>query len=408
MRKTLVCLMGLMMIVGLVSFAQTTEVEVWVWGQLTVDLMAGLESAFEAAYPSYDAVFVPKAAAEYNTILTTALQGGVGPDVFFVRTNPMPAEFAAAGFIQPVDEIVPLVAAYDDSQLAALSYEGRPYGIPYATVAFPIYYNPEIFAANGVSIPQTWAEFLAVCQTLADNGVTPIAMTNTNWVMSEIVHPIVAASFLSDAWLEDLVAGNVDYTAPEFVRTYEALEEMRPYFAEGWEALSYQDMRVMFANGEAAMVLDGNWSAPSFLTMNEDAVYDFFILPGPDGPGRMYWRLDAGWGINADLDPEVDEAAVAFLNFLAGPTAGEILGRDLGLLTVQPGTRLFLAADITTRMNEARDAYGVSIQYGVGGPFDWNAPTVSSSIGETTAGVLLDAITPAEAAAMVQETVDQQ
>ena len=118
--------------------------------------------------------------------------------------------------------------------------------------------------------------------------------------------------------------------------------------------------------------------------------------------------MDAGWGINADLDPEVDEAAVAFLNFLAGPTAGEILGRDLGLLTVQPGTRLFLAADITTRMNEARDAYGVSIQYGVGGPFDWNAPTVSSSIGETTAGVLLDAITPAEAAAMVQETVDQQ
>ena len=39
-----------------------------------------------------------------------------------------------------------------------------------------VFYNKDIFAECGVEVPTTWEEFMAVCQTLVDNGYQPLAL----------------------------------------------------------------------------------------------------------------------------------------------------------------------------------------------------------------------------------------
>jgi raffinose/stachyose/melibiose transport system substrate-binding protein len=386
---------------------EKTKFEVWVWGDLTAQFMENLEATFNAAYPAYELDIVGKKAAEYNTILTTALHGGAGPAAFLTRINPMPATFAKAGLVEAVDDLVPILSSYDPATLTALSYEGKPYAVPYAVVAYPVYYNVDIFAAHGLSIPNTWEEFIALCDSLKAAGVAPISMYLAGWAYTEIVHPAVAAAFLPDGWLEDLVAKKVDFTAPEFVRTFEAIKELAPYLIEGWEGLTYADARAVFARGEAAMIFDGNWSVPTFKDLNPDLNFDVFVLPPPAALGqglRMYWRLDGGWSMNAALEGEEREAAIAFLNFVAGPLANEILARDLGILPVAPGVRLAQADPLSRKISELRSEHGVKIMYGIGGPVALEYAGFYGALGQATEGVLLGTLTPKEAALLVEES----
>ena len=402
MRKIFLGVLSLVIALGLLGLAEEEKVkfEVWVWGDLTAQFMANLEATFNAAYPSYEVDIVGKKAEEYNTILTNALQGGAGPAVFLTRINPMPAQFAKAGLVLAVDELVPLLSHYESAALSALSYEGRPYAVPYAVVTYPVYYNVEIFEAHGLSVPTTWKEFLELCNKLKDAGIAPISMYHANWAFTEILHPAVAAAFLPDEWLEKLAAGEVGYDFPEFVKTFEAIGQIVPYLIQGWEGMTYGDARAAFANGEAAMIFDGNWSVPTFRDLNPDLDFDVFVLPGP--AGKMYWRLDGGWGINAALEGEVKEAAVAFLNFVAGPLANEILARDLGTLPIAPGVTLAQVDPVSRKIAELRSLHGVEIMYGIGGEVALKYGGFYGALGKATEGVLLGALTPEEAAAMVE------
>ena len=124
-------LVGMLLSVG--GFAQQatqpTKIEVWVWSAIDAQHMKTLAATFNTAYPDYQVDIVGKKATEYNTILINALQGGAGPAVFLTRINPMPEQFAKAGLVEALDNIVPLLAHYDRSSLAALSYQGKVYGL---------------------------------------------------------------------------------------------------------------------------------------------------------------------------------------------------------------------------------------------------------------------------------------
>lgn len=409
-RLLLVVLLSLVLIVGLLGFAQEkTKITMWAWGS-PEKWMGNLVATFNAAYPNYSLNIVPKKATEYNSILATSLQGGAGPDVFVSRINPMPAQFAKAGFVEPLEKLVPLLADYDPSTLVPLSYESHVYAVPYATVGYAIFYNVDVFKKYNLTVPKTWDEFITLCDKLQAVGVAPISISNATWVYTEIFHPAIAASFLSDQWLKDLVAGKVNFTDKAFVRTFEAAKQLEKYFIKGWQGMSYADAWHALAKGEAAMKFEGNWMIPEFRSAGFN--FDVFLCPPPAdlakaGP-RMYWRLDGGWAFNAKLTGAKREAALDFINFAAGPLAQEILSRDMGLMVVAPGVRYAHTDPVLAKMMRFRQEYGVKIQYGCGGPFDFVQPPISSVLGKAVQGVLLGVLTPEQAAKQIQDTVNQQ
>ena len=59
------------------------------------------------------------------------------------------------------------------------------------------YYNADIFADNGIEVPETWDELLAAAETLDAAGITPFAnATGDEWTMAEMLCMNFAPSFI--------------------------------------------------------------------------------------------------------------------------------------------------------------------------------------------------------------------
>src|SRR5699024_7096684 len=95
----------------------------------------------------------------------------------------------AAGFLDPyvdgnmfasLDDVVegPLNDQFVAGTVEAYQKEGTTYGLPLELNITPIYYNKAIFDEHGIEKPETYEDLKGAIKTLADAGVTPVALGN--------------------------------------------------------------------------------------------------------------------------------------------------------------------------------------------------------------------------------------
>src|SRR5215217_5440195 len=185
MKKTLIrsgAVLGAVLVAA-PAFAQ--DLTFWSWRQEDRAAYEEFIDTFEAANPGITVKFETFEAANYNTILSTALAGGVGPDVMMVRAYGGMENVASAGYLEALTtESVPALADFAAPAIAAESMraDGTIYAVPFASQTQLVIYNKALFDANGLEEPQTWDELKAASQTLKDAGVIPFANgTATAW-----------------------------------------------------------------------------------------------------------------------------------------------------------------------------------------------------------------------------------
>jgi multiple sugar transport system substrate-binding protein len=132
---------------------------------------------------------------DVKTQLALDLRTGGGPDVFS-PDGPWVGEFAQAGFIKPLDEVVGSeVNDWDGwSQIpkpvaGIVEFEGKRYGVPVGTDGRVLFFNKKLFARAGLPTnwqPKSWDEVLQAGRQLKARlpGVTPIQI-NAGTAMGE-------------------------------------------------------------------------------------------------------------------------------------------------------------------------------------------------------------------------------
>jgi multiple sugar transport system substrate-binding protein len=132
---------------------------------------------------------------DVKTQLALDLRTGGGADVF-TPDGPWVGEFAQAGFLKPLDEVVgPEVNDWDGwAQIpkpvaGIVEFEGKRYGIPVGTDGRVLFFNKKLLARAGLPAdwqPQSWDEILAAGRQLKDRlpGVTPLQI-NAGTAMGE-------------------------------------------------------------------------------------------------------------------------------------------------------------------------------------------------------------------------------
>ena len=153
--------------------ALAQDLTFWSWRQEDRAAYETFIDTFEAANPGITVAFETFEAANYNTILATALAGGTGPDVMMVRAYGGMENVASAGYLEPLStETVPALADFTTPALAAetMRSDSQIYAVPFASQTQLVIYNKTIFDANGLAEPQTWDELMAAGQTLKDAG----------------------------------------------------------------------------------------------------------------------------------------------------------------------------------------------------------------------------------------------
>ena len=132
---------------------------------------------------------------DVKTQLALDLRTGGGPDVF-TPDGPWVGEFAQAGFLKPLDQVVgPEVNDWDGwSQIpkpvaGIVEFEGKRYGIPVGTDGRVLFFNKKLFAKAGLPTdwqPKSWDEVLQAGRQLKAKlpGVTPLQI-NAGTAMGE-------------------------------------------------------------------------------------------------------------------------------------------------------------------------------------------------------------------------------
>lgn len=174
--------------------------------------------------------------------------------------------------------------------------DGKIYGFPFLSVpgVHGFTYNKDVFEQCGITeVPTTWDEFLADCQIIKDNGITPIYMPKDTWVPQILMTDNYAKALGNDKvkeFSEQIMTNEAKWTdVPEFAEVidkYLALYEMG-YVNDNFTSATYDDAILAIAEGTAAMHFNGDFFAASVLEANPDANIGLFAMSMEDGVDVM-------------------------------------------------------------------------------------------------------------------------
>nr|WP_203138802.1 extracellular solute-binding protein [Microbacterium sp. JZ31] len=219
------------------------------------------------------------------------------------------------------EDLAPLMAQYG-------TCEGRVSAIPYSVMAASVIYNREIFDEHGVEVPQTWEELLAACETFEAAGVTPIYATfKDDWTVGQGWYDYAAGGSLDVLdFFDRLAQEGADVGADsevsferDFAEPMERMVQLTEFTNEDAASRGYGDGNLAFANGEAAMYLQGPWAFSEIAKTAEDLDLGTFPLPMTDDPDDLAVRVNMDLAGMVPVEAANPEAGRDFLEFLFQP-----------------------------------------------------------------------------------------
>jgi raffinose/stachyose/melibiose transport system substrate-binding protein len=320
--------------------ALSQELTFWSWRQEDRAQYRKLFDAFEAANPGIKVKFEAFEAANYNTILSTALAGGTGPDLMMVRAYGGLETIAAAGHLMKLDDkAVPALASFPPAAVAAetMRSDKTTYAVPFASQTMLVIYNKEMLDKNGISEPATWDDLVKASQKLKAAGIMPFGNgTATAW-QNEVVVGALVSSTMTKAFYEDLMAGKATFSDPRYVTALTKLKEISAYFPDGFIGLDYPSAQQLFTSGMAAMFAGGSYEIANFAKQNPSLKMGVFAAPGQkaDDAKLVAQYFDGGYAANAKTKNA--DAALKVLNYLASKGFGQEFANSLNNISPIPG-----------------------------------------------------------------------
>lgn len=205
----------------------------------------------------------------------------------------------------------------------AYEIEGSTYGLPLELNIATVFYNKKIFEENGLEAPKTYEEFQNAVETLAKNGVAPIALGNKDRWTGSLWYMYFADRIGGGDVLTNAINRSGSFTDPALVSAAEEVQNLvdKDAFLKGFNGLSDEEAKSMFMNEQAAMYLIATWDLPNYTT-NEDVPQEFrdsvgyFPFPTVDGKGEMSSYVGGpGVGLFVAEDSDVKEEAKDFAAF---------------------------------------------------------------------------------------------
>jgi raffinose/stachyose/melibiose transport system substrate-binding protein len=386
---------------------EPVTVTIWSWREDDVLVWQAAAEDLQETWPGLEVDVEVSDATEFGTKVSTAMQGGQGPDIITTRAGEgYFRPYAEADMFVPLTDKVPGLAEIPEGTLGQVSYEDEVLAVPFASQVWVFYYNTQIFEEHGLTPPETWSDLMTTFQTLKDAGVTPLFVpAREGWVLSGYVD-CIGSTYLGDEFAGQLIAGEKQFTDEKFVSLLSRIKDLQPFFQEGYVGNNVPDMDAAFQSGQAAMILYGGWAANTYIEQAPDLEFDFFLSP-PDEAGEepsSYVFVDGGYAVNAAS--EVQEAALELVKYSAtvdyGQTFSDITQEMSSISGVTaPEENKYLQRQIEFAEHAIQNLYRIR------SPFDQGDPGISTLLHPLMQGLLSDQVSPEEVAQQLQEGLAQ-
>ena len=114
----------------------------------------------------------------YKTKIKAAAAANELPDIFYTWSHEFLKPMVDAGKVLEVSRYYSddFQSHLNDAMMKGIQFDGGTYALPLDSSVAMMYYNMEMMDCFGLEIPVTWGEFVKVCQTFVDNGLTPMPL----------------------------------------------------------------------------------------------------------------------------------------------------------------------------------------------------------------------------------------
>lgn len=220
---------------------------------------------FNAYYPNVTFSYVKL--DDYNNTLLTALEGNNKPNIFFTTASMIGNANFDAVFAHAEDLSDPALALNLDCIRPGLinhDAEGRVLLIPVFSRSYGMLVNKGLFEKEGLSVPSTWTELMAVCEAFRGKGyASPMmgySLKSSSCFMYTVAYPMFAAT-LSENPETLALAAALDPAAGEYMRP--ALEAVEALVQNGCVDLdacdqiedNYTQVILRFFEGDVPMMI---------------------------------------------------------------------------------------------------------------------------------------------------------
>ncbi len=258
---------------------------------------------------------------------------GIGGDINY--SNFLDAElFADISDLDVVSDIKPAYLQID-KDLEFIPQEGV-YALPYAANAAGILYNKDMFDENGWEIPQTWSEFISLCDTIKSTGTNPLYLGyKDTWTCLAPWNALAVGLAPSDV-CSRVNSGDTTFKA-EYAEVAEKIKVLLDYAEPNPYAYSYNDACTAFARGESAMYPIGSYAVPQILSVNPDMNIDSFPFPANDNEADNVLNSGIDLQFSVMKESKNKEAAYEVLRFLLEDETVQIYLDDQGGIACKEG-----------------------------------------------------------------------
>ncbi len=231
-----------------------------------------------------------------------------------------------------------LVSSYAPAALAsqAAGYLAElPNGI---TSTHMMFTNTKVLKDNGLAMPKTMDDLIAMVPVLKAKGIEVVGMDNMDsWVMQSCLFSLVVGRMGGADWYDRLAAGEIDFNDPWFVNSLAVIDQLYKTGVINRNTLNsaYGNGRGDFAAGKAAFFIDGDWACANFQTdastgmalispAAQENDIELIIFPAISGEvvsNTTSGVVGTGFGMSANIPAgsAKEEAAWRLIKYLQGP-----------------------------------------------------------------------------------------
>lgn len=299
---------------------------------------------FEAANPDIDIVSDCVLNDSYKEKIRVLVSTDALPDVFFSWSGVFGENLTRSGRVLALDDVMARDSEWSsqivEGQWAPFNYNGKQYGTPWSMDGKAFFYNVDVFNELGIEIPTTLNELYAVCEKLKENGYDePIsAGFSAPWAVSHYLGTICQRVVDPEVLAKDYTGGG-DFSDPAYIEALNIFKKLGEYMTSDPCSVDHEFARNAFIMGVSPMCYM-QLAEMKYMRDDEELNYAFFNFPavedGKGDPGQLTGAPE-GMMISATAKPEVQEAAIKFMEFVISKEGGHRMIAECGEISCVKG-----------------------------------------------------------------------
>ncbi|UCH53826.1 MAG: ABC transporter substrate-binding protein [Pseudomonadota bacterium] len=264
------------------------------------------------------------------------------------------AEFARAGWLRDLSALLPAAerAQFFSGPIEAVTWEGKPYALPWFMDAGVLYYRKDLLDKHGFVPPKTWPELARIAQAVRDKES---GMHGFVWQGKQ--YEGLVCNALEYLWSNGGGAVDSDTIALNTAANREALAFVRSLLTSGVTpefvtTLTEEPAREVFGRGAAVFLRNWPYAWQLFEQEGSAVRGKVGVSVLPHFPGQRSAATLGGWQLGVSKFSKHPQAAEQLVKFLTSSGAQRVLALAYGynpprhalyqdgeLLAVQPHLR---------------------------------------------------------------------